>query len=67
MSLNNIEPTYEVVVNHESQYSIWPNFKDVPQGWHMVGMRGTKEACLNYIRKVWTDMNALNQTTHKAL
>ncbi|MGR8930605.1 MAG: MbtH family NRPS accessory protein, partial [Gammaproteobacteria bacterium] len=40
MSRSNFEMTYEVVVNHESQYSIWPNFKEVPNGWRMVGMHG---------------------------
>jgi hypothetical protein len=25
--------TYRVVVNHEEQYSIWPDYKDIPLGW----------------------------------
>ncbi|MDE9376527.1 MbtH family NRPS accessory protein, partial [Pseudomonas aeruginosa] len=24
---------FQVVVNHEEQYSIWPEYKEIPQGW----------------------------------
>ena len=47
---------YNVVVNIEGQYSIWPDDKEVPYGWNIEGKRGTKEDCLNYIKEVWTDM-----------
>lgn len=58
MNLNTEEMTYEVVVNHEAQYSIWPNFKEIPRGWQIVGHRGNKEACLAHIKQIWTDMRA---------
>lgn len=45
-----------VVVNDEEQYSIWAVGRDVPAGWHTVGVEGTKEECLSYIDEVWTDM-----------
>jgi uncharacterized protein YbdZ (MbtH family) len=47
---------YQVVVNDEEQYSIWPEGRDIPAGWHPEGFAGTKEACLNHIEQVWTDM-----------
>lgn len=47
---------YQVVVNDEEQYSIWPDGRDVPLGWRLVGVAGTKEACLAHIETVWTDM-----------
>lgn len=47
---------YMVVVNHEAQYSIWPLGKVVPHGWTEAGKQGPKDACLEYIREVWTDM-----------
>lgn len=47
---------YQVVVNHEEQYSIWPDYKEVPKGWRGVGKRGKKAECLEYIEAVWTDM-----------
>jgi len=52
--------TYHVVMNHEEQYSIWPDFKDVPNGWRTVGKTGTKKECLDYIGEVWTDMRPLS-------
>lgn len=33
---------FQVVVNHEEQYSIWPDYKAVPQGWRTVGKSGLK-------------------------
>ncbi len=47
---------YNVVVNDEEQYSIWPDFKEIPAGWKSVGKSGPKADCLEYIDEVWTDM-----------
>jgi MbtH protein len=51
---------YNVVVNHEEQYSIWPTNREIPAGWREVGVSGTKKECLEYIGKVWTDMRPLS-------
>jgi MbtH protein len=51
---------YDVVMNHEEQYSIWPSHKEPPLGWTRVGTRGPKETCLAYIDEVWTDMRPLS-------
>lgn len=48
--------TFAVVTNHEEQYSIWPDARDIPDGWVAVGPTGPKEECLDYIEHVWTDM-----------
>ena len=47
---------YQVVVNDEEQYSIWPEGRELPLGWRAEGFTGSKEACLDHIEKVWTDM-----------
>jgi MbtH protein len=47
---------YLVVRNDEEQYSIWPSGREVPAGWHPVGVEGDREECLNHIEQVWTDM-----------
>jgi MbtH protein len=47
---------YKVVVNHEEQYSIWPEYREPPLGWRPAGKIGTKAQCLEYITEVWTDM-----------
>jgi uncharacterized protein YbdZ (MbtH family) len=51
---------YKVVVNHEEQYSIWPEHKEPPLGWNEVGKSGPKPECLAYIKEVWTDMRPLS-------
>lgn len=51
---------YQVVVNHEEQYSIWPTAREMPLGWKAVGKEGSKEECLAYIEEVWTDMRPLS-------
>ena len=49
-----------VVVNHEEQYPIWPEYKEIPLGWRDVGKHGLKNECLEYIKEVWTDMRPLS-------
>src|SRR5215510_12869126 len=51
---------YKVVVNHEEQYSIWPEYKENPLGWRDAGKSGLKAECLDYIKEVWTDMRPLS-------
>ena len=51
---------YQVLVNDEEQYSIWPTFKEIPKGWRQVGPVGKKQVCLDYIEEVWTDMRPLS-------
>jgi uncharacterized protein YbdZ (MbtH family) len=51
---------YDVVVNHEEQYSIWPAHREMPRGWKAVGKQGRKAECLAHIKEVWTDMRPLS-------
>ena len=51
---------YEVVMNHEEQYSIWPADRENALGWRDAGRSGTKAECLAYIKEVWTDMRPLS-------
>jgi MbtH protein len=54
------EEIYVVVVNHEEQYSIWPEYKAIPTGWKAVGTTGQKQVCLDYIKETWIDMRPLS-------
>jgi MbtH protein len=47
---------YEVVINGEEQYSIWPADREVPAGWKALGVRGSKDDCLRRIDELWIDM-----------
>ena len=54
------QTNYQVVVNHEEQYSIWPDYRPIPSGWRAEGKTGLKGDCLAYIKEVWTDMRPLS-------
>ena len=56
----NREMRYRVVVNDELQYSIWPEHRTNPPGWHNGGKSGIKDECLTFISEVWTDMRPLS-------
>jgi MbtH protein len=58
-SFDNKTP-YQVVINHEEQYSLWPKELKTPPGWKAVGKGGYKKECLAYIEEVWTDMRPLS-------
>ena len=45
-----------VLVNEEGQYSLWPDFIDVPEGWKTTGPRGSRSECLAWIDANSTDM-----------
>jgi MbtH protein len=55
---------YRVVLNHEEQYSIWPDYKPIPAGWTAEGTTGPKDVCLARINEVWTDMRPLSLRKH---
>jgi MbtH protein len=48
--------TYIVLINDEGQYSLWPDFIEIPAGWTSVHEPDTRQACLDYINQNWTDM-----------
>jgi len=64
MSWDDDDAVFNVVMNHEEQYSIWPDYKAIPSGWKAVGKVGKKQECLDYIDQVWTDMRPLSLRKH---
>jgi MbtH protein len=49
------EPFY-IVCNDEEQYSVWWADREIPAGWHPVGDPASRQACLDRIDELWTDM-----------
>ncbi|KOV51427.1 protein mbtH [Streptomyces sp. AS58] len=47
---------YLVLVNAEQQYSLWPAYIEVPQGWEIAHDEASRQDCLDYIEETWTDM-----------
>jgi MbtH protein len=66
MSFDDENTVFSVVVNHEEQYSIWPEHLDMPKGWNGVGKSGKKAECLEYIKEHWTDMRPKSLREHMA-
>jgi MbtH protein len=50
------QQVYLALVNEEGQYSLWPQFAEVPAGWQVVHGPEGRSACLAYIEENWTDM-----------
>jgi MbtH protein len=50
------DATYVVLINDEGQYSLWPVFADVPDGWRVVFGEAPRQECVDFIEKSWTDM-----------
>lgn len=55
-----------VVLNDEEQYSVWPAGRDLPPGWTAEGTTGDRDACLDRIAEVWTDMRPRSLRDHLA-
>ncbi len=64
MSWDAEDTVFRVVKNHEEQYSIWPEYLELPKGWSEVGKRGVKKDCLQFISENWTDMRPLSLRQH---
>jgi MbtH protein len=47
---------YFALINDERQYSLWPAFVPVPEGWTVAHGKVSRQACLDYINENWTDM-----------
>jgi MbtH protein len=50
------DANYFVLINEEGQHSLWPVFADVPDGWEVIFGESSRQECLDFIEKNWTDM-----------
>jgi len=51
-----LEGKYHALVNAEGQYSLWPTFVAVPDGWKVAMDSKSREECIAFINETWTDM-----------
>ncbi|KOO51013.1 MbtH family protein [Viridibacillus arvi] len=47
---------YNVLINEEGQHSLWPSFLVIPEGWSIIYWEESRQDCLEYINKNWTDL-----------
>jgi len=43
---------YEVIVNAQGQFGIWPRDLKLPRGWSHVGKAGNKTEAMAYLREL---------------
>jgi MbtH protein len=47
---------FVALVNDEEQYSLWPTFASVPDGWTVVHGPAARVDVLAFIESTWTDL-----------
>ncbi len=47
---------FYVLVNDELQYSLWPTFAVVPDGWTVVHGEASRQDCVEFVERTWVDM-----------
>jgi MbtH protein len=50
------DATFYALVNDEGQYSLWPEFAKIPDGWTIAHGKDNRGECLKYIEENWQDM-----------
>jgi MbtH protein len=53
---DNEDGAFLVLTNSEGQYSLWPAFVPVPDGWNTALEEQSRQVCLDYINAAWTDL-----------
>jgi MbtH protein len=48
--------SFRVVVNDEEQYSLWPAFAAVPDGWSIALDQTSRDECMQFIKLTWKDL-----------
>ena len=48
--------TFHALVNDEGQYSLWPSFAEVPDGWDTALEETSRAKALAFVEENWTDM-----------
>jgi MbtH protein len=47
---------YLVLINDEDQFSLWPEFADIPAGWWIAHESAGRATCIEFINENWTDI-----------
>lgn len=51
-----VDRQFYVLINDEGQYSLWPDFANVPPGWTVVFGLSDRASCIDHINENWVDM-----------
>lgn len=58
---------FKVLVSAEAQFTLWPADRVHEAGWAEAGKRGSKEECVDYIKKMWFARPPAPQASHEAV
>ena len=47
---------WNVLINDEEQYGLYPAELSLPAGWREAGFRGSEDACMAFVDEHWVDM-----------
>jgi MbtH protein len=47
---------FVVLINQQGQHSLWPAAAEIPAGWSVACRQDSRQACIEYINRHWTDM-----------
>ncbi|WP_182347949.1 MbtH family protein [Tomitella gaofuii] len=50
------DSAFFVLVNDEGQYSLWPAFAPVPDGWTIRLGKSSRQDAVDFVERNWTDM-----------
>ena len=56
MTEHDASADFIVLMNDEEQYSLWSVSIPVPAGWRVVFGPAARQACLDHVDAVWTDL-----------
>lgn len=52
-----------VLQNQQGQYSLWPEFAEIPKGWQAIIGPTSRAKCIDYVEQHWTEINPFKHTT----
>ncbi|WP_044617209.1 MbtH family protein [Gynuella sunshinyii] len=58
--------SFFVLLNDQEQYSLWPAFAAIPEGWRTACGPESRSHCLQYIESHWQDIRPLSLRTKLA-
>jgi len=48
-----------ILTNSLGQFSLWPEFVEIPQGWDSILGPATREVCRQFLDQNWPDITAI--------
>ncbi|MCC3705382.1 MbtH family protein [Rouxiella badensis] len=50
-----------ILENEEKQFSLWPDFSEIPAGWQPIFGPALRADCISWLESHWQDMRPASQ------